>query len=142
MNKPYGVRHYLEEELGLSVNKTTPAELDNSIVMLLDPDMILLRPLVHDFTHEEVIWVEDNVTDKVVRHGHPIGQQDGYLNNEWMKLPLRFDHPPWGDGPKHWNSGPPYLMTVHDMYRVAVRWTELVPQVLDVYPKLFAGASN
>jgi len=119
--------------------------------MLLDPDMILLRPLLHDFTDERVTWVDDRINknkdvtqdERVVRHGHPIGQQDGYLTNEWMSLhthqSLNFTPPSKDDGPMHYNSGPPYLMTVRDMYTTAVRWTELTPRVLEVYPKLFAG---
>lgn len=143
MNKPYGLRHWMEEGLGMSVNRTVPG-LEDDIIILMDPDMVLLRPLLHDFRNEKVIWVEDDLKpeDMVVRHGHPIGQQDGYLTNEWMKLPLEFEQPVWKDGPKHWNSGPPYLATVKDFYNIAVLWTEMAPQVLKVYPKLFAGASR
>src|SRR3569623_1261929 len=59
--------------------------LEDGIVMLIDPDMVLLRPLSHDFTNEEVIWIGEPRT-LVVCHGFPIAQQDGYLANKWMYL--------------------------------------------------------
>lgn len=83
MNKPFGLRHWMENALGIDpeiINNNVSSmgtELANSIVMLLDPDMILLRPMVHDFTYEDVIWVEEKPATKVVRTGFPIGQQDG-----------------------------------------------------------------
>ena len=144
MNKPYGLRHWMEHPNGLDLNNATAAQLrDDDIVMLLDPDMILLRPLKHDLTNEDVLWVEKDVPihRQVVRHGNPISQQDGYLGNQWMYLKLNFDKPPDKDGPLHWNSGPPYLATVRDMYHVAVQWTEWAPKVLHVHDHLFSGES-
>jgi hypothetical protein len=77
MNKPYGLRHWLENALGLMEETTVDASIRDSIVMLLDPDMILLRPLIHDFTDEHVMWIDDDPVTKVVKHGFPIAQQDG-----------------------------------------------------------------
>lgn len=128
----------MEQSLGMGISLNS--SFDDDIVILMDPDMILLRPIGHDFTHEDVIWVEDHVPDemKVVWHGHPIAQQDGYLSNHWMKLPLNLSRPPQSEGPLHWNSGPPYLATARDMYAIAVRWTKWAPRVLKVYPATFA----
>lgn len=77
MNKPFGLRDWMENALGLSENREIDPEVADSIVMLLDPDMVLLRPLVHDFTNEDVEWVEKDPASKVVKTGHPIAQQDG-----------------------------------------------------------------
>ena len=146
-------------------------EIEDGIVILMDPDMILLRPILHDFSDaDNHIWVlpplPDNATDggaagrkkqkqrrygepltRIVRHGYPMAQQDGYLNNEWMFLDMAhitnltagqfIPRPERQDGPVFWNTGPPYLATVRDMYRIAVKWTEYTPRVLDIYPKLF-----
>jgi hypothetical protein len=160
MNKPYGMRHWMEEGLGLgwSQDNTTiiskggrreqeHRDVLDGIVILMDPDMILLRPIGHDYAHEEVLWVDPiEPATKVVRHGYPMAQQDGYLNNEWMKLNFSYitgkpegefvSRPAFEDGPKYWNTGPPYLATVKDMYQIVSRWTELTPRVLDVYPKV------
>lgn len=139
----------MEEHLGLHPNKTTPTKVDDSIVILMDPDMILLRPIVHNYTNEQVIWVEGKPATKVVRHGYPIAQQDGYLGNEWMlfnwsyvtqKPQDQIKGPPKDrkQGPLHWNSGPPYLATVRDMYKLACRWTEYAPRVLEIFPSTFS----
>ena len=50
-----------------------------------------------------------------------------------------FTKPRNSEGPLRWNAGPPYVATGRDMYRLAVRWTELAPQVLRVHDHLFAG---
>jgi hypothetical protein len=122
MNKPYGLRHWMEEAL-FNVTKTTTSskgnrdEVEHDIVILMDPDMILLRPIVHDYTHETVIFVEhDNPhLNKIVQHGQPMAQQDGYLGNQWMYLNQTYitngkklpDHVKTKDGPLHYNTGPP-----------------------------------
>lgn len=77
MNKPFGLRDWMEKALGLSQDVNMDPEMADSIVMLLDPDMVLMRPLVHDFTNEDVEWVEAVPASKVVKTGHPIAQQDG-----------------------------------------------------------------
>jgi hypothetical protein len=169
MNKPFGLKHWMENGLGMNMNiakgenatttttSSTDSDLRDGIVILMDPDMILLRPLLHDFTNEEVIWVDSDTTGntkhsvgepltKVVRHGFPMAQQDGYLNNEWMKLNFSYivdqpsgsyvTRPVWGDGPLHWNTGPPYLATVGDMYKIVNKWTEYAPRVLGTLPLL------
>jgi hypothetical protein len=134
MNKPYGVLHWMEDVLGMNEEDNHTDELRDGIVMLLDPDMILLRPLLHDFTHQNV-------------HGYPMAQQDGYVVSEWMQFNAShitnkpkesIKRAESESGPRLWNSGPPYLATVGDMYKIALLWTDYTPRVLDVYPQLFA----
>jgi len=145
MNKPYGLKDWMENVLGMN-NATRAAQVEDGIVMLLDPDMILLRPMVHDFRQEETIFVQNKPRTKVVKHGYPMAQQDGYLDNRWMYLNIshitagkgNINHVAGSDGPILYNSGPPYLATVRDMYRIAVLWSEYAPRVYDVFPKLFA----
>ena len=160
MNKPYGLRHWMEHGLHLSWkddNNTTISspfasnnqprrhqELLDGIVILMDPDMVLFQPITHDFSGDNIIWAQEPRIKKVT-HGNPISQQDGYLSNEWMKFNFTYitgdpsiRPPPYADGPMHWNTGPPYLATVSDMYRIVSLWTETAPRVLVVYPQLFA----
>lgn len=148
LNKPFGVRHWMENVLGLNETKPVPSEIEHDVVILMDPDMILLRPLTHDFTDEGVIWVKEPDRDHmIVRHGNPMAQQDGYLSSEWMnfnmnnitqdpKTPARSLNTK--EGPISWNTGPPYLATVRDMWDIAAKWTEFAPRVFDEHPKLFA----
>jgi peptidyl serine alpha-galactosyltransferase len=157
MNKPYGLRHWMENYLHLgwtdnNTTITTPYSTDNeqqsalldAVVILMDPDMVMLQPITHDFSGDNVLWVKKPAITKVT-HGNPISQQDGYLSNEWMYLNFTFitgdptiKPPSSKDGPVHWNTGPPYLATVSDMYKIVSLWTETAPRVLDVFPELFA----
>jgi hypothetical protein len=148
MNKPYGLKHWMDSVLKMNDTIIGKASVQDDIVFLLDPDMILLRPLVHDFTNEEVLWVTDNDGDeprtKIVKHGFPIAQQDGYLTNQWMGLNSSFitdggniDNIPSKDGPLYWNTGPPYIATVKDMYDIASLWCDYAPRVYHIHPKLF-----
>jgi hypothetical protein len=158
MNKPYGLRNWMESKFpniikskqNNNTNSTSTStsttintdanddEKENGIVMLLDPDMILLRPLVHDFNNEDVIFADETIignknkkNKKIVSNGNPIAQQDGYLDSKWSKLNITFvtdgkklpkDFNGRIDGPLYWNTGPPYLATVHDMYNIATLW--------------------
>jgi peptidyl serine alpha-galactosyltransferase len=159
MNKPYGLRHWMEHKLQLhwtlkdkriispflAENRTAEhAKLLDGVVILMDPDMVLLRPIGHDFSSDRELWAKKPKVTKVT-HGNPISQQDGYLSNDWMNLNFSYitgdetiQPPPWSEGPLHWNTGPPYLATVSDMYQIASVWTETAPRVVDVLPHLFS----
>ena len=94
MNKPYGLKHWMDNILTMNETTTAESPVQDGIVFLLDPDMILFRPLVHDFTNEDVMWVthkdQQQPRTKIVKHGYPIAQQDGYLTNQWMGLNASF----------------------------------------------------
>ena len=144
MNKPFGLRSWMESVLQMN-STNRPKEIEDGVVILMDPDMVLLRPLVHDFSKEEVIWVQENPTTTMVKHGYPMAQQDGYLGNQWMYINGTFitgdpniGRPKDKEGPLYWNTGPPYLATVKDMYDISVLWTEYAPRVDHVNPGLFA----
>jgi hypothetical protein len=147
----------MEHKLGINGSSggspaSIPQQFEDDIVMLLDPDMVLLRPLRHNFSDEEVLWVEGSPGTKVVRHGYPISQQDGYLDINWMDLNWSYitnrsaglfvEPPPRHDGERIWIAGPPYLATVKDMYHIAELWTRYSPRVLDIFPHIFAGMSS
>ena len=147
-NKPNSVYLWMRDTLG----PTTDVEDD--IIFLLDPDMILLRPLLHDFTGQEMIYASAvnmgasrpfNRSTGVVQHGMPMAQQDGYLSNEWMHFNASYitgdrKFPKFAplDGSLFWNSGPPYLSTVRDMRKMVALWKDYVPRVYTEYPELFA----
>lgn len=153
-------------------NQKDHNRLLDGIVILMDPDMVLLQPISHNFGNKTnprsngnnhaaqagatrsrrrtqntgTEWATpEPPTITKVSHGHPFAQQDGYLNNEWMSLNFTYitgdtntKAPPEWTGPLQWNTGPPYMATVADMYRIVSVWTEKAPRVLDVYPELFA----
>lgn len=54
-NKPNSVHMWMKDILGMSKNNQSNEFLDD-IVILMDPDMILLRPLLHDFSNQPVLY--------------------------------------------------------------------------------------
>jgi peptidyl serine alpha-galactosyltransferase len=147
MNKPFGLLSYLENELKMNAtdDTTRPKGVEDGVIILMDPDMVLLRPITHDFSNQDVIWVKKNPANTMVKHGYPMAQQDGYLDNSWMHINGSFvtgdptiKKPIGKDGPIHWNTGPPYLATVKDMYEITKLWTEYAPRVDHINPGLFA----
>jgi hypothetical protein len=70
-NKPFGIQHWLTHGLKYEDNKD---KFENAIIMILDPDMILLRPLTYDFTESNVILRDSKRGPPKVRkvmHGQP-----------------------------------------------------------------------
>ena len=101
-NKPHGILHWMEVALGFehTVNTTTNTKtskahaLDDAIIIIVDPDMMLLRPITSNFDTTNYVgrWVssknvrhhqaEDTTpvdyTRDHVRHGHPYAQKYGF----------------------------------------------------------------
>jgi len=159
MNKPFSLRHWLENALGYRITGTEGdvtfplnERYDDDIIFLIDPDMLLIKPLTHDFrdaNDKSFLWAEKPPNDehRIVRHGHPMSQQDGYLSSNWLHfnmtaVTLDPSNTINTTSPRaahlHWNSGPPYIMTARDAYRIAVHWTWYAPRVHKQFPKLFA----
>jgi hypothetical protein len=67
-NKPFGVRHWMEHVLGFP-----HADDKDAIIILIDPDMILLKPITRFFDNSTDRWRHDGLTK--VTHGHPVAQQ-------------------------------------------------------------------
>ena len=70
-------------------------QIEDGIVILMDPDMILLRPITHDYSDvDNHLWAEEEKkttpATRIVRHGFPMAQQDGYLTNNWMGLDAEY----------------------------------------------------
>ena len=143
-NKPYGLRDFLENVLGYPNNKH-----DDDIIIIVDPDMMLLRPLTHKFDMRRIEWVRPSVDNyDTVEHGRPIAQTYGF-GSEWLtKLGKNSSSIAGKDSPalqlspsdasKRYPAGPPYLATARDMYNIAVHWTKFVVKVHDVFPKMMS----
>jgi len=166
-NKPYGLRHFLENFsiIGFRGTKMSDRKTDSSvdedtlsrssfqheddIVILIDPDMALLRPITKDFSKSRETVISEKRTDhilsKEVQHGVPFAQTYG-LGTQWQKFDL--DKIAGKDSPAkevnqeagrlYFPVGPPYIGTVRDMYRISVKWSEFVPRVHEQYPYLLA----
>ncbi|KAL3902623.1 MAG: hypothetical protein SGILL_010761 [Bacillariaceae sp.] len=156
-NKPFGVRHWFENVLGYPDNHQLH---DDSVVILLDPDQILLRPFTRDFSHSSELWrlkheyknkpIEERPHIKTqVEHGSPFSQQFGYgiqwltkVNPDYVfqdMLPTPVSNMTKQEARDYYFSmGPPYVATAKDMYAIVKTWSDIVPKVHDEYPYLLA----
>jgi hypothetical protein len=83
-NKPFGVKYYLENSHDFGwdekAGKMTAVE-DNAVVIIIDPDMILLKPLTTDFSDSSVEFWQPFVNEisrkQKVEPGTPFGQTYG-----------------------------------------------------------------
>lgn len=143
-NKPYGLRDFMEKVLGYPDNKH-----DDDIIMIVDPDMMLLRPLTHKFNAHRTTWVINNESHyDTVTHGHPIAQTYGYGSSWLTSLGKNASAVAGEDSPalqltsfdanKRYPAGPPYLLTARDAYNIAVHWTKFVLKVHDFFPKMMS----
>ena len=160
-NKPFGVLHWMEHVLGYNSSSSnnnnnnkykrerSPNPMDDSIIMLLDPDQLILKPLIHDYSSIDMRWVHrrnPNIS-KTVKYKSTMAQQYGY-GNAWLTsisleklLPNDTSSPLWKLNRKtaqRFAAGPPYLATARDMYDIVRKWVEFVPKVYEEYPELLA----
>mmetsp|Transcript_26554 Transcript_26554/g.57267 ORF Transcript_26554/g.57267 Transcript_26554/m.57267 type:complete len:504 (+) Transcript_26554:89-1600(+) len=144
-NKPFGLQHWLKYGLKYEENKE---KLEDAIIMILDPDMILLRPLTYDFTDSNVIIHRSKRGPPKVRkvmHGQPWASiyafGDGPFRvdlkhvfaNHTKSPALRATHE---EQENNYPGGPPYMATGRDMNAIVNAWCELVTRVHDVYEHL------
>lgn len=144
-NKPFGVRHFMANWLKYDENNP---KLKNSIIMILDPDMILLRPLTYDFTSSNVMIHQSKRGPpkvKKVMHGQPWASLyafgDGPFRQDLNYIFSNHTDSPalraTGDEQRNnYPGGPPYMATGKDMWSIVNAWTELVPNVHHVYKHL------
>jgi hypothetical protein len=120
-----------------------PADDKDAIIILIDPDMILLKPMTRFFDNTTDRWRHDRLSK--VTHGHSVAQQ--YLLAsiwlEWNLTHLLGSKTPAVQLTREdaWRSsqlGPPYVATARDMWKLAKRWTELCVEVKKIYPYMLA----
>ena len=136
-------------------NKNQQLQLySHDILILLDPDHILIRPITHDFTPtstyipkvRETSLTSSAVSSSIVENGIPFGQRYGF-GGHWVDFNLThitssMTSPSLRVSRKEaeelYAVGPPYIATVSDFYRIAQKWVEFVPRVHKEYPHLLA----
>ncbi len=140
------MKHWMEEVFGYPANHQ---QHDDTIIILLDPDQILVRPFTNDFTNSSEQWRLEKGYKLKVEHGSPFSQQYGY-GIQWKRKvdPQQVfqGHSPVADMTDkeamdyYVGMGPPYIATAKDMYTIVKTWAEIVPRVHNDYPHLLAGA--
>jgi hypothetical protein len=90
-NKPFGMRHWLQTALGFPYN---PIDED-SIVVLMDPDQLILRPFRNnDFTNTQWKFVPSDQKPRTkIEHGYPMGQLYGFALQWKQKIDMTLVSP-------------------------------------------------
>jgi len=148
--QPYGTKHWMEHALGYKKGETNSH--DNDIIILLDPDQIILKPFINDFSNQKLARRPRNslpLWDKIT-HGQPFAQHYGF-HNQWhsktdiskiakpeeLPSPLEsMDRPMINE---NFAAGPPYMGTGRDFYKIADKWAEFGVGVHKQYHYLLAG---
>jgi peptidyl serine alpha-galactosyltransferase len=143
-NKPKGLLDWFEKGLGFP---RRAADYENDIIIILDPDMMILRPMTHHFDDYASDWLTDVVTSKVVP-GIPIAQAYGFGAGWLSSMKGKLEYVVGKGSPAlnvttdeaglYYPAGPPYLATSGDMYKIAVLWVEFLPRVHDIFPQFMA----
>uniref|UniRef100_A0A7S4ITR3 Uncharacterized protein n=1 Tax=Odontella aurita TaxID=265563 RepID=A0A7S4ITR3_9STRA len=148
-NKPFGMRHWMENGEGMGIDPSTGnMKNEDTIIVLLDPDHILLRPFSDDFSNDDEIIVTGTHMENrrfKVEHGSPFGQLYG-LGAKWKEFDLDViagkespaNEVSTSEAIRDYPAGPPYLATARDMYQISMKWAETVPKVHAEYPFLLA----
>jgi hypothetical protein len=131
-NKPFGTKNWMEKVLGFPTNPLN----ERAIVILMDPDQLIVRPFrSNDFS--KTVWAVTNskrpnhAPRSRVEHGKPMGQMYGF-GLQWkkkinMKLVLPegettpIDDMPDDEAREGYMVGPPYAATARDMYVVFLK---------------------
>ena len=122
----------------------------DSVIVLLDPDMIILRPITSDFPDDDTVQVPKRSLkygrQVRVERGRPFGQAYG-MGSKWEKFDLDLitldpSSPAKAissmEGLVRYAVGPPLLGVASDMYNIALKWVEFVPRVYLQHPHLLA----
>lgn len=154
-NKPFGLLHWMEHG-DLDTNQPFG---DNTLIILMDPDQMFMRPITGHFQSSDTIFrggpndkglnvdteltYKENESTFTVRRGHPLSQEFGF-GDAWREFAIVAGQ----DSPatkvtgvkahRSYAAGPPYIATASDMHAIAQKWVEFVPLVHALYPELMA----
>ena len=117
-------------------------------MIIIDPDMILLRNLTLDFSDDKTTQFWQPHRRKIerktkVQEGIPFGQTYGF-GHTWKKFVDQAgpDSPAWkvdeNEAQLHYQVGPPYIAHHRDMHKIVTRWADLVPKVHAAFPQLMS----
>jgi len=148
-NKPFGLKHWLEfgELMGTMVDGNI--KNGDHRIILMDPDMLLLRPITGDFSDDREVVIGPRAKRNrkfKVEHGQPFAQTYGF--GTWWQDEVNLTEVAGQDSPaknvtkeqglESYPVGPPYLATARDMYEISKKWVEFVPKVHKEFPHLLA----
>jgi len=137
-NKAYGYQHWLVHVLRYPYNHK---KYDDVTYILMDPDQIILRPFVNNYTQENELWGAPLRDKRVVERGQPFAQEYAMGIAFLMQLkskmhliaPLNELPSPVQNLSRHdalaYQVGPPYIMKGYDLWRLVNKWVDFAPSV-------------
>jgi peptidyl serine alpha-galactosyltransferase len=153
-NKAFGMKHWLTNRFGyhfddMSKNEDNP--YNDDLIIILDPDQVMLRPIPRDFKDENVLFLDTSKASVPalnytrVSRGRPMAQMY-LLGNTWLHK-MNWTHafgdtraarqsPAFHTSKEEYlyfhGSGPPFLTAAYDMVRIVDTWTKVAPPMLDL----------
>lgn len=124
---------------------------DDLIIVLCDPDQIILRPFTNDFSKNPETWRKRTALPywEKVTHGQPFAAHYGF-HNQWYGLTniTQIARPEELPSPietmdrnlinENYSVGPPYIATARDFDKIARKWKEFGVPVHKQHPHLLA----
>ena len=159
-NKPFGLKHWMEHRFGYvwsdNDEEITVPKFDDHVIVLVDPDMLMQKPFVNDFSdmpldqwnkYYRKLGHEDELVGKVTQ-GHPAAQ-DYSFGSKWLHpVKAHLTEIVGPDSPVHdvseedarlvFAAGPPYWMTARDAFRISYKWAEFLPGIFKHHPQFMA----
>jgi hypothetical protein len=160
-NKPFGLKHWMVHRFGYVWNDVddtliTVPEYDDHIIVLVDPDMLMQKPFINDFSnvpldqwnkYYRIMGHSDELVGKV-KQGHPAAQ-DYSFGTKWLNPvrehlddivgPNSLVHDVTQDEAQYaYAAGPPYWMTARDAFRISYKWSEFLPLIFKYHPVFMA----
>eukprot|EP01031_Cornospumella_fuschlensis_P028836 gene28835-34804_t len=148
-NKPYGVQHWLAN--------AKPAVSEDTIVVIIDPDMIFLRPITAQIKGNPLNLylkdfdpTKDTIPLKVQRrvpasalYGIGAPWTTPEYNTDFNRSYICGSSSPclkvtWAEGVRSYAVGPPYLVHVKDLVGLAGKWAEFMPRVFERHTSVLA----
>eukprot|EP01031_Cornospumella_fuschlensis_P026522 gene26523-32051_t len=148
-NKPYGVQHWLAN--------AKPAVSEDTIVIIIDPDMIFLRPITAQIKGNPLnLYLKDfdpskdTIPTKVQRrvpasalYGIGAPWTTPEYNTDFNRSYICGSNSPclkvtWAEGVRSYAVGPPYLVHVKDLVGLADKWAEFMPRVFERHTSVLA----
>ena len=130
MNKPFSTKDFMENVFGYPENNAH----DDDLIVLMDPDMFLLRPFTNDFGD----FLPQSQEIRRVSHGHMFGQPFGYGTAWYSEAKDNLTHllqeetspilDLKGDDLQYYHAGPPYMGTGKDFYSLIKTWCDILPR--------------
>jgi hypothetical protein len=151
-NRPRGILEWMEKVMGYSPsmidnnapNQNMVPQNDNVIILLMEVDMVILRPFEDDLKNKQELYKKavagPNVDPQTkVTHGHPIAQYNVFPSFWWEGLVLttvpnvpamaekglhNLQSMPRTDVDNYFLAGSPIFITARDLYPIAHYWNE------------------